>query len=426
MFKRLSELLKNKEIRKRILFTVFIFIIYRYGCTLTVPGINKDAISISSDSVFSIMNLLGGGSLTNFSIFALGVSPFITASIIVELLAGIIPALQDMKDEGEKGRKKIERISRFIAFFLAIAQGWSIVYGFNHQYGIMTDTSIMSYAFVILVLVGGTMAISWLADLITLHGIGNGMSMLIFAGIVAQLPNTFFSNLVRTVLIATEQSQQIQGIIHFIGFVVIYLALVFAVIVIESAVKKVHIMNSTGRLNNGTTSSFMPVKLNSAGVIPIIFAQSIITVPQMVASFINTDVYSKMNSVLTFSSASGITIYGILTFLMAFFYTSVVLDTEEIADRFKKEGFFIAGVRPGKDTEKHLNLIIRRTTLVGAIFITFMAVLPYVLAQFATVTSTTALGGTGIIVAVGVILETIENFNSIQTENKYSTGWLMF
>lgn len=425
MFKRLLTLLKNKEIRKRILFTVFIFIVYRYGCTLTVPGINKDSISISNDSVFSIMNLLGGGSLTNFSIFALGVSPFITASIIVELLAGVIPALQDMKDEGEKGRKKIERISRFMAFFLAIVQGWSIVYGFNHQYGIMSDTSIMSYTFVILVLVGGTMAISWLADLITLHGVGNGMSMLIFAGIVAQLPHTFFSNFTRTVLIAEGEQQITQGIIHFIGFVLIYLALVFLVIVVESAVKKVHIMNSTGRLNNGTTSSFMPIKLNSAGVIPIIFAQSIITVPQMVMSFVNTDAYDKMNSVLSFGTVSGLIIYGLLIFLMAFFYTSVVLDTEEIANRFKKEGFFIPNVRPGKDTEKYLNLVIRRTTLLGALFITIMGILPYVLAFFATVTSTSALGGTGIIVAVGVILETIENFNSIQTENKYNVGWLM-
>lgn len=425
MFKKLLTLLKNKEIRKRILFTVFIFIVYRYGCTLTVPGINKDSISISSDSVFSIMNLLGGGSLTNFSIFALGVSPFITASIIVELLAGVIPALQDMKDEGEKGRKKIERISRFMAFFLAIVQGWSIVYGFNHQYGIMSDTSIMSYAFVILVLVGGTMAISWLADLITLHGVGNGMSMLIFAGIVAQLPHTFFSNFTRTVLIAEGEQQITQGIIHFIGFVLIYLALVFSAIVIENAVKKVHIMNSTGRLNNGTTSSFMPIKLNSAGVIPIIFAQSIITVPQMVMSFVNTNAYDKMNSVLSFGTVSGLIIYALLIFLMAFFYTSVVLDTEEIANRFKKDGFFIPNVRPGKDTEKYLNLVIRRTTLLGALFITIMGILPYTLAFFATVTSTSALGGTGIIVAVGVILETIENFNSIQTENKYNVGWLM-
>lgn len=423
MFKKFKEILKNKEVQKKLLFTILIFAVYRYGCTLTVPGINKESVKISTDSVFAIMNLIGGGALNNFSIFALGVGPFITASIIVELMAGVIPYLEDIKEEGEKGRKKIERISRFLALFLAIIQGWSIVYGFNAQYHIMTDTGILSYAFIITILVGGTMAVSWLADMITVHGIGNGMSMLIFAGIVSSLPNTFYGNFSRAVLGSAETGQLAQGIFHFICFVLIYLTLILGVVVIESAEKRIHIMSSNGRMSNGSTSSFMPVKLNSAGVIPIIFAQSIITVPQMIVSFANYDVYQKMNAFLSFGSATGIAVYGVLTFLMAFFYTSVVLDTEEISERFKKEGFFIPNIRPGKDTEKYLNIVINRTTLIGAVFITVMAVLPYVLALFSTVTSTAALGGTGVIVAVGVLIETMANLESIQTENKYNTAW---
>lgn len=423
MFKKFKEILKNKEVQKKLLFTILIFAVYRYGCTLTVPGINKESVKISTDSVFAIMNLIGGGALNNFSIFALGVGPFITASIIVELMAGVIPYLEDIKEEGEKGRKKIERISRFLALFLAVIQGWSIVYGFNAQYQIMTDTGILSYAFIITILVGGTMAVSWLADMITVHGIGNGMSMLIFAGIVSSLPNTFYGNFSRAVLGSAETGQLAQGIFHFICFVLIYLALILGVVVIESAEKRIHIMSSNGRMSNGSTSSFMPVKLNSAGVIPIIFAQSIITVPQMIVSFANYDVYQKMNAFLSFGSATGIAVYGVLTFLMAFFYTSVVLDTEEISERFKKEGFFIPNIRPGKDTEKYLNIVINRTTLIGAVFITVMAVLPYVLALFSTVTSTAALGGTGVIVAVGVLIETMANLESIQTENKYNTAW---
>lgn len=423
MFKKFKEILKNKEVQKKLLFTILIFAVYRYGCTLTVPGINKESVKISTDSVFAIMNLIGGGALNNFSIFVLGVGPFITASIIVELMAGVIPYLEDIKEEGEKGRKKIERISRFLALFLAIIQGWSIVYGFNAQYHIMTDTGILSYAFIITILVGGTMAVSWLADMITVHGIGNGMSMLIFAGIVSSLPNTFYGNFSRAVLGSAETGQLAQGIFHFICFVLIYLALILGVVVIESAEKRIHIMSSNGRMSNGSTSSFMPVKLNSAGVIPIIFAQSIITVPQMIVSFANYDVYQKMNTFLSFGSATGIAVYGVLTFLMAFFYTSVVLDTEEISGRFKKEGFFIPNIRPGKDTEKYLNIVINRTTLIGAVFITVMAVLPYILALFSTVTSTAALGGTGVIVAVGVLIETMANLESIQTENKYNTAW---
>ena len=285
MFKKFKEILKNKEVQKKLLFTILIFAVYRYGCTLTVPGINKESVKISTDSVFAIMNLIGGGALNNFSIFALGVGPFITASIIVELMAGVIPYLEDIKEEGEKGRKKIERISRFLALFLAIIQGWSIVYGFNAQYHIMTDTGILSYAFIITILVGGTMAVSWLADMITVHGIGNGMSMLIFVGIVSSLPNTFYGNFSRAVLGSAETGQLAQGIFHFICFVLIYLVLILGVVVIESAEKRIHIMSSNGRMSNGSTSSFMPVKLNSAGVIPIIFAQSIITVPQMIVSF---------------------------------------------------------------------------------------------------------------------------------------------
>lgn len=423
MFKKFKEILKNKKVQKKLLFTILIFAVYRYGCTLTVPGINKESVKISTDSVFAIMNLIGGGALNNFSIFALGVGPFITASIIVELMAGVIPYLEDIKEEGEKGRKKIERISRFLALFLAVIQGWSIVYGFNAQYHIMTDTGILSYAFIITILVGGTMAVSWLADMITVHGIGNGMSMLIFAGIVSSLPNTFYGNFSRAVLGSAETGQLAQGIFHFICFVFIYLALILGVVVIESAEKRIHIMSSNGRMSNGSTSSFMPVKLNSAGVIPIIFAQSIITVPQMIVSFANYDVYQKMNAFLSFGSATGIAVYGVLTFLMAFFYTSVVLDAEEISERFKKEGFFIPNIRPGKDTEKYLNIVINRTTLIGAVFITVMAVLPYVLALFSTVTSTAALGGTGVIVAVGVLIETMANLESIQTENKYNTAW---
>ena len=423
MFKKFKEILKNKEVQKKLLFTILIFAVYRYGCTLTVPGINKESVKISTDSVFAIMNLIGGGALNNFSIFALGVGPFITASIIVELMAGVIPYLEDIKEEGEKGRKKIERISRFLALFLAIIQGWSIVYGFNAQYHIMTDTGILSYAFIITILVGGTMAVSWLADMITVHGIGNGMSMLIFVGIVSSLPNTFYGNFSRAVLGSAETGQLAQGIFHFICFVLIYLVLILGVVVIESAEKRIHIMSSNGRMSNGSTSSFMPVKLNSAGVIPIIFAQSIITVPQMIVSFANYDVYQKMNAFLSFGSATGIAAYGVLTFLMAFFYTSVVLDTEEISERFKKEGFFIPNIGPGKDTEKYLNIVINRTTLIGAVFITVMAVLPYVLALFSTVTSTAALGGTGVIVAVGVLIETMANLESIQTESKYNTAW---
>lgn len=423
MFKKFKNIIFNREVQKKIGFTVFIFMVYRLGCILTVPGVNKDLLSISSDSIFSIMNLFSGGSLANFSIFALGVGPFITSSIVTELLSDVIPVLSEWKEEGEKGRKKAERLNRYFGCVLAIVQGWSITYAFNHQYGLISDPSISSYMYIIVMLVAGTTAISWLADQITLRGIGNGMSMIIFAGIVAELPNTFIGNFNATITSAIGTDSLTQGVVHFVGFTVLYLLLVLGVVCVESAEKRIPIMASA-KLSNGTTSSYMPIKVNPAGVIPIIFAQSIITVPQTVISFFNQDLYTKVSSVLSFGSWSGIAIYCALTFLMTFFYTSVVLDKEDLAANFKKQGFFIPGVHTGKDTEKALSLAINRTTLVGAVALTVMAGLPYILAQFASVTSTAALGGTGIIVAVGVAIETINGISTLQMENRYERiGW---
>lgn len=424
MFKTLIKLIKNKEVRKRVYFTLLIFAIYRYGCLLTLPGIDKTAVSISSDSVFSIMNLLGGGALSNFSIFALGVGPYITASIIIQLLSmDVIPTFSDWRNEGEKGRKKTERATRYLGVFLAIIQGWSITYAFDKQYSILGgDATYRTYIFVITMLVAGTMLITWLADQITIKGIGNGMSMIIFAGIVAELPSKFYSNFARTVLIASEESQIRQGIIHFVGFVLIYLFLIFMVTLIESAEKRIHIQNSTATFSNGSNNSYLPIKINSAGVIPVIFAQSLITAPQVIVSFFSYSTYSKLNSALSLSSNLGLGLYALFTFLFTFLYTSMVMNTEDMANNLKKQGSYIPNVRPGKDTKNYLKLYIKRTTLIGAIGLTAIAVLPYLLAKLATVTSTTALGGTGIIVCVGVAVETIYFLEAMQTEHKYSTG----
>lgn len=228
MFRKIGKILANREVRKRILFTLAVFVIYRYGCLLTIPGIDKEALSISSDSVFSIMNLLGGGALANFSVFALGVSPYITSSIIIQLLSmDVVPAFSDWREEGERGRKKTERATRYLALVLAVIQGWSITYGFNVQYQILPDATCKTYIFIITVLAAGTMLITWLGDQITLKGIGNGMSMLIFAGIIAELPSKFFSNYSVTVLLGRENGQLAQGIFHFALFVLIYLFLIF-------------------------------------------------------------------------------------------------------------------------------------------------------------------------------------------------------
>lgn len=426
MFKTIKKLICNKEVRKRVWFTLLIFAIYRYGCLLTIPGIDKEAVSITSDSVFSIMNMLGGGALSNFSIFALGVGPYITSSIIIQLLSmDVIPAFSDWKNEGEKGRKKSERATRYLALFLAIVQGLSITYGFDKQYGILgTGATYRTYIFIVSILVAGTMLITWLGDQITLKGIGNGMSMIIFAGIVAELPAKFYSNFSSTVLSAISNNSQVaQGILHFVLFVIIYLFLIFMVTLIESAERRITIQNANGKYDTGSSFSYLPIKLNPAGVIPVIFAQSLITAPQIIISFFNYDLYSKLNTALSLSTTLGLAIYCVLTFGFTFMYTDMIMDPEDVADNLKKNGSYIPNVRPGKETERYLALYTRRTALIGAISLTAIAALPYLLARFATVTNTMALGGTGIIVCVGVAIETVYMMEAMQVENKYDTGF---
>lgn len=416
--------ISNRVIRKKILFTVFIFLVYRIGCTITIPGIKNSYIELGKMSPLLMMNMMSGGSLTRFSIFALGVGPYITSSIIIELLAYVIPALEDWKDQGEKGRSKMEKLTRLVTIGLAILQGWSITYAFNKQYGIMSDTSTWSYIFTIVILMTGTMIITWLGDQITLHGIGNGISMLIFAGIAAELPNIFVGNFANDVL-ANMDSDLTRGIIHYAGFVLFYLLLVLLIVIFENGQKKIHMMTSAGKLSNGSNSTYMPIKVNPAGVMPIIFAQSIMTAPLMIISYFKYDTYENLSNIFSFSSPIGLTVYGVLTFLLTFFYVSIIMDPEEITDNYGKNGFYIPGVRPGKDTQRYLSITISRTILVGAIGITVMAILPYLLSIFATTTNVTALGGTGIIVAVGVILEARESVKMTVIENKYNRGWLL-
>ena len=424
--RKFIQTLKNREVIKRILFTLFVFLIYRYGCTLTVPGIDKSTYSINADSMFAIMNMMGGGALSRFSIFALGVSPYITAGIIIQLLSmDVIPCLTEWKKDGEKGRKKTERVTRYLTLVLAIIQAISITYGFDKQYGILgADATYRTYIFVITMLVAGTMLITWMGDQITLKGIGNGMSMIIFAGIVSELPATFFQNFYNTVLNAIGTDKLAQGIAHFAGFVILYLLLIFIITFIESGEKRISIKNSGSGFVGGGNMSYLPIKVNPAGVIPVIFAQSLITAPQIIISFFNQDLYRTLNSKLALSNPIGLTIYAVLTFLFTFIYTDMIMDPEEISDNLKKAGSFIPNVRPGKDTAKYIHKVSYRTALIGGIILTFVAALPYVLALFTTVTSTTASGGTGIIVCVGVAIETLEAIKTLQIENKYNTGWL--
>ena len=369
------------------------------------------------------MNLMGGGALARFSVFALGISPYITSSIVVQLLSmDVIPALSDMRESGEKGKRKLEKVTRYLAVVLALIQGFSLTYGFDKQYSILSHTDFIGYVYVLMILLAGTMLVVWLGDQITLHGIGNGISMLIFAGIVSELPTTF-STTFKTLAVGEENTILAGGVFGYILYILAYLLLIFFVVMIECGERRIPIQssqNSTLRPNN---MSFIPVKVNPSGVIPVIFAQSILMAPMIVISFFNTELYQSLSAKLALSKPLGLSIYAILAFLITFVYTDMIMDSDEISENLKKSNSYIPKIRPGKDTSNHLRTIINQTAFIGAIGLTVLAVLPYVLPMITNLSMTSALGGTGLIVVVGVALETIGELSTTVIENKYDTGW---
>lgn len=417
----LKKILGNKVVLKKFLVTILVFLVYRIGCMLTIPGVDSSAIGLDYFSPFGLLNLLGGGSLSKFSLFALGVSPYITSGIIVQLLASseIIPKLNDWQKDGEKGLKKLEKVTRCLTLLLAILNGIALVYSFNNTYGIMESTTIWNYIFVVTMLVAGTMIVTWLGDCISLHGIGNGISMIIFAGIVSSLPTTVYANFVNLVFASSEQSQIIQGVIHFIIFILIYLVLILCTVAMEGAERHIPIQTRSGLNDKGSNMSFLPIKMNPAGVMPVIFAQTLLTTPAMYMSFINYDLYEKMNEFCSLNTWTGIVTFAILILLFTYIYSSIVFDPEEIAENFKKNGTYILGIRQGKDTEKYINKAVKKSLLLGALSLTVLGALPYVLSMFATVMDTSSLGGNSIVIMVGVALETLQVLSTIQYENKY-------
>ena len=275
-------MLKNKEIRKKILFTLAMLLIYRIGSAIPVPGVDANALAsqISDNSILSMMNLLGGGALERLSLFAMGVTPYITASIIIQLLSmDVIPALTEMTKSGQAGRMKMEKITRYLGVVLSFVQAFSLVYGFDVQYQVLENANLSGYLYTATVMTAGTMFLVWLGDRISMRGIGNGLSVIIFAGIVSNMPSTFVQ-VFQVLAGGTTQGELFNGILQFALFCLMYLAIIVFVIVMETAVRKIPIQytNST-TIRSGADITFLPLKINSASVIPVIFAQSIMTAP---------------------------------------------------------------------------------------------------------------------------------------------------
>lgn len=422
MMRTFSSMFKNKEIRNKILFTLAMLLIYRVGSAIPVPGVDatKLASQISDNSVLSMMNLLGGGALERLSVFAMGVTPYITASIIIQLLSmDFIPALTEMTKSGQTGRMKMEKITRYLGVVLSFVQAYSLVYGFDKQYSVLANSNLSGYLYTATVLTAGTMFLIWLGDRISMKGIGNGLSIIIFAGIVSNMPSQFVQ--VWNVLAGgTTQGELFNGILQFALFVLLYIIIIVFVVVVETAVRKIPIQyTNSSSYTRGNDVTFLPLKINSASVIPVIFAQSIMTAPQIVISFFNQDLYKTLQTYLSLSSTTGLILYAVLTFLFTFFYTDLQVDPDQVADNLSKSGAYIPGIRPGNETKTYLHKVLNRITVLGAIALVIVATLPYILPMFTSLPSSISIGGTGIIIVVGVAMETIAQLKGQLTTKAY-------
>lgn len=416
-----SAIFGNRDILKALVYTVVLLFIFRLGCAIPTPGTNAKVLTqiMSNNSVLAMMNMFGGGSLSNFSIFALGVSPFISASIIVQLLSmDVVPALTEMTKTGEKGRRKLNRITRILGLVLAAIQAFALTYGFDRQYGLLVTSNWKYYGYVTAVLVGGYSIAVWFADKITRHGIANGMSMMIFTGIVANIPSIFVSTFSSLVSGKTGNDLYI-GTAWFVAFCLVYLLIIVAVIFMETSYRKIRVYYSNQSMSGMTNdSSFIPVKVNTASVIPVIFAQSLVNVVLMITSFASKSAYTKISGILSLTTVPGLCIYAFLVIFFTFAYADMELNPEEMASQLSKSGGYIRNIRPGKDTQTYLSKTIARVTVAGAAGLVVLAVLPYILSMVTDLSSASAIGGTGMIIVVGVALEAVNSLKAIAAPSR--------
>lgn len=421
-----KEVFKKGELRRKVVFTLGILFVFRLGAGVVIPYIDTSAITsaATSSGIFGIMNMLGGGTLEKFSLFSLGVSPYITSSIIIELLSmDVIPALAQWNKEGNTGKKKKDKVTRVLTLALAIIQGGSLTYAFDKGYSILASSSIWTYVYVVIVMAAGSMFTMWLGDQITIKGVGNGTSLLIFTGIVANLPNSFISSFKSMVTFGSAYKTA-TSLAWYILFVIVYLAIVVFVVFEEGAIRKIPIIYATNTqtVMHTKESTNLPIKINSSSVIPVIFAASVLAAPRTIISFMkSTSTTQMIDNILNYQKPIGFVLYIVMIILFTFFYSNLQIDAKKISEDLKKSGGAIPGVRTGDDTKKYIGTVLNRVTVVGSLFLAIIASIPIIAPEIWKMTSNNALslGGTGLIIVTGVALETVRAIKSMLTRREY-------
>ena len=414
MFAGIKQIFKssNKDLRKRLLFTLAILFIFKIGTSIRIPGTDNVTDNLG---FLELINAMGGGALKQFSIFALGVMPYITASIIIELLSmDIIPYFTELKKQGYTGRQKKNQITRYVGLAMAFIQGVAYSFAF------LGDATPLEYIRVAIIMTAGTAFLLWLGDQITQKGIGNGISLIIMAGILASIPSMFIEAFDELVKMDTTQHAIIGGLEYF-AFVIVYLLVIIGIIFVQEAERRLPIQyanKSTSAI--GAAKSYMPLKLNSAGVIPVIFASTILAIPATIAQFIKNESFINfVNNYLNYNTPIGFTIYILLILFFAYFYVFLQINPEQLSEDLQKNGGYLPGIKPGKDTCKYIKQVLAKLTITGAIFLAIIAGLPIVFTNVSNLPASVTIGGTGLLIVVGVALETYKQLESSLISRSY-------
>ncbi|CDK34988.1 preprotein translocase subunit SecY [Ligilactobacillus salivarius] len=426
MLKTMKNALAVKEIRKKILFTLGVLIVFRLGTYITVPGINAKALqSVASSGLINMLNIFSGGGLTNFSLFAMGVSPYITAQIVVQLLQmDIVPRFVEWSKQGEVGRRKLNQVTRYLTIVLAFVQSIAITAGFNalSSLNLVTNPSVKTFVVVGIVLTGGTMFTTWLGDMITDRGLGNGISMIIMAGILSRVPDGIVQ-IYKDQLSGVTGSDLREPILYVVILLIVILIIVTFVTYVEQASYKIPIQY-TRRLAGATENSYLPLKVNVAGVIPVIFASSFISAPQTILLAFTQNHsedtwYKIMTSIFNMQSTPGMILYTVLIVVFTFFYAFVQVNPEKLSENLQKQGSYIPSVWPGKETERYVSRLLMRLSSVGSLYLGLISLIPLVASAVWGLDESIGLGGTSLLIVVGVTIQTINQLNGMMMKQEY-------
>ena len=413
MFRGFSQLFSktNKDLRKRIYFTIFCLGIFCLGSAITIPWASEILDELGFLEIFNIMS---GGGLRNFAIFGLGVSPYITASIITQLLQmDIIPYFKDLKEQGYVGRQKINKITRYLGIIIAFIQAYVMCVFFM-------DSDIFTMLRTSLVMTAGTAFCLWMGDQITNKGLGNGQSMLIMAGIIMSMPSVFTG--AYDGFITADTYSLGLGIFFFILFVISYILIIVGIIWIQLAERRIPIQYANRSTSAyGAQQSFLPIKINSAGVIPVIFAQILVTIPATIVNIIgNERAINFVNTYINYDTFTGFILYIILIMFFGYFYTFMQMNPDEMSKNLNKRGGYIPGIRPGEDTSKYISNTLGKLTFTGSLFLVVLSAIPIVFSMIFDLPSTVSIGGTGILIVVGVAIETYKQIESSLVSRSYA------